>query len=136
MNNRPGVGVGVYIRKGNKILFGKRKNAHGQGSWCPPGGHLEYGESLEDCAKRETYEETGLDIKIVKVCGFTNDIHKNEKKHYITIQIVADHIEGDPKIMEPDKCEQWAWYDWDNLPKPLFLAVANAKKQNFDPFNV
>jgi len=45
MNERPKVGVGVIIVKNNKILFGKRKNAHGEGSWSFPGGHLEFKES-------------------------------------------------------------------------------------------
>ncbi|MBU0929712.1 MAG: NUDIX domain-containing protein, partial [Nanoarchaeota archaeon] len=57
------VGVGVYIIKDNKILFGKRKGFHGSGTWCPPGGHLEFNESIEECAIREVMEETGIKIK-------------------------------------------------------------------------
>ena len=44
MKKFPRVGIGVIIRKDNKILLGKRKNAHGEGSWCFPGGHLEFNE--------------------------------------------------------------------------------------------
>ena len=71
---RPKVGVGVIIVKEGKILLGKRKNAHGEGTWCPPGGHLELGESYEECAKRETFEETGLQIKNLQFITATNDI--------------------------------------------------------------
>ena len=42
----PRVGIGVIaLNNQGKILLGKRKNAHGDGDWAPPGGHLEFGES-------------------------------------------------------------------------------------------
>lgn len=53
---RPKVGLGVCLLKDDKILFGKRKGAHGGGSWCFPGGHLEFNETWEECARRETEE--------------------------------------------------------------------------------
>jgi hypothetical protein len=53
------VGVGVLIFNDKKqLLPGLRKSAHGNGTWCPPGGHLEYGESFEAAGVRETREET------------------------------------------------------------------------------
>jgi 8-oxo-dGTP diphosphatase len=39
MGDRPKVGVGVCIVKDNKVLLGKRKNSHGDGTWAFPGGH-------------------------------------------------------------------------------------------------
>jgi len=63
MDKKPKVGVGIIVIKDNKVLLGKRKNSHGEGSWCFPGGHLEFNESLENCAKREVLEETGIEIK-------------------------------------------------------------------------
>jgi len=68
MDKKPKVGVGIIVIKDNKVLLGKRKNSHGEGSWCFPGGHLEFNESLENCAKREVLEETGIEIKnIIKI---------------------------------------------------------------------
>ena len=64
--NRPKVGVGVIVIKDGKILLGKRKGPHGGGFWAFPGGHLEFNESLEDCARREVLEETGISIKNIK----------------------------------------------------------------------
>ena len=55
---RPKVGVGVFVFKDGKTLLGKRKNAHGDGTWNPPGGHLEFNESIEQCAQREVLENT------------------------------------------------------------------------------
>ena len=61
------------MKKG-KILLGQRKNAHGEGTWAFPGGHLEFGESLEACAAREVLEETGLVLNDVRKYGFADDI--------------------------------------------------------------
>jgi 8-oxo-dGTP diphosphatase len=134
MENRPTVGIGVIIIKDNKILLGKRKNAHGEGSWCYPGGHLEFGESWEECSRREVREEVGIEIKNLRFGTITNDIFKNEQKHYITISMISDFESGEVQLMEPDKCEQWEWFEWDNLPSPLFLPTINQLKAGFNPF--
>ena len=65
-DQRPKVGVGVFVLKDGKILMGKRKGAHGEGSWSLPGGHLEFNESWDMCAVRETMEETGVTIKNIR----------------------------------------------------------------------
>src|SRR3989344_3541193 len=136
MDQRPKVGLGVIVIKDGKILMGKRKNAHGEGAWCYPGGHLEYGESWEECARREAKEETGIEITNLRFCTATNDIFEKEDKHYITLCILADWASGEVKPMEPDKCERWEWFDWDHLPQPLFLPTINQLKQGFNPFRV
>jgi|SRR3989344_1020211 len=132
----PKVGVGVIIRKGNKVLFGQRLNAHGHESWSIPGGHLEYGERIEDCAERETKEETGLKIKIVKIGPITNDIFKKEDKHYVTIFVIYDWISGEPQLNEPDRMHRWQWVSWESLPSPLFLPIQHLVDSGFSPFDL
>ncbi len=55
----PRVGVAVLIHRGEHLLLIQRKNVHGAGSWSTPGGHLEYGETPEECARLKAKEETG-----------------------------------------------------------------------------
>ena len=63
MENIVRVGVGIYIfNQEHQVLLGQRKSVHGFGCWCPPGGHLEFGETNEQAAIREVKEETNLDI--------------------------------------------------------------------------
>ena len=131
---RPKVGIGIIVVKDNKILFLQRKNAHGEGTWSLPGGHLEFNESLEDCAKRETLEESGVVMKNIKFAGLTNDVFRAEGKHYITIFMISDWDSGEANIMEPEKCTNMGWFDWNNLPQPLFLPMQNLINQNYDPF--
>ena len=60
---RPKVGIGIYIVDGRgNLLMILRKTTHEPGTWCPPGGHLEIGESFLECCKREVKEEVGLNI--------------------------------------------------------------------------
>lgn len=127
---RPLVGVGVLITKDAKILMGKRKNAHGDGTWAPPGGHLEYGETPQEGAQREVREETGLIVNTMRWLTFTNDMFIEAKKQYITLYFVTEYISGTPQILEPDKCTALAWFAFDELPSPLFLSFQNFLKQN------
>jgi len=132
---RPKVGVGVIIIKNDKVLLGKRKNAHGEGTWCFPGGHLEFNEEIEDCAIREVREEAGIEIKNIRIGTFTNDLFKKEGKHYVTLWVVSDYSFGKVKVMEPEKCEKWGWFEWDKLPKPLFIPIQNLQKMDYNPLN-
>lgn len=125
---RPKVGVGVYITDGKgNVLMMLRKSSHEPGTWCPPGGHLEMGESFLECCKREVKEEVGLDIEDVEFLGAVNNIFSLEK-HYVNIDFLAKGVSGAPKICEPDKCAEIGWYQLDNLPQPLMLPTANLFK--------
>ena len=121
MKERPEVGVGVLVFGDGKALLLKRKGAHGEDTWCYPGGHLEFGESFLDTAIREVEEESGLKVKNPRFLCITNDIFKNENKHYITIFVAVDYVSGEARIMEKEKCTDIGWFELDNLPKPLFI---------------
>ena len=123
-NNRPKVGIGILIFKNNKVLLGKRKGAHASDVYAGPGGHLEHLESFAACAKREAREETGMEIENIRFLCLTN-FKTYAPKHYVDIGLAADWKNGEPQILEPNKCESWGWYDLDNLPAPLFELVKN-----------
>lgn len=122
------VGVGVWVfNSRNKLLLGLRESKHSQGIWAPPGGQLEYLESIQQCAVRELKEETALVIKPekVKILGFTNDIFSEENRHYLTVHCRVDIKTEIPIVMEPNKCKEWRWFDTGCLPDNLFLPVVN-----------
>ncbi len=133
VQKRPLVGVAVIIIKDLKVLLGKRKASHGAGTWALPGGHLEFNESIADCAKREVFEETDLYIRNIRPAAFTNDIFDREKKHYVTLFVLSDYSHGVLRLKEPEKCAGWQWFQWDFLPEPLFLPLRNLLKQGYRP---
>lgn len=120
---RPKVGTGVYILNNkNQLLLTKRIGALSPNTWCPPGGHLEFSEDFFTCAKRETKEESDLDVSEIEIMAVTNDYFSDEQKHYVVIHMKAIQWSGEPKIMEPDKCLEIGWFDLDKLPEPLLLS--------------
>ncbi len=141
---RPKIGIGVYIMDGKgNLLMTLRTSAHEQGTWCPPGGHLEMGESFLECCKKEVREEVGLELKEVERLGVVNNIFSPEK-HYVNVDFLAVGVFGNPVIGESDKIGKVGWYPLENLPQPLMLPVANLfkthphvldKLKNFNSFD-
>ena len=148
------VGVGVFVLYSSRessinprFLMGKRLNSHGSGTYALPGGHLEFGETPEECAAREVLEETGLEISDAKFLTATNDYMPAEEKHYVTIFMVCvrKSEEQVARVLEPHKCQSWGWFDWeglksdidaqnnaqdgDSLERPIFLPLFNLLRQ-------
>lgn len=128
-----GVGVGVLVFRDGKILLGKRQGSHGAGTWSPPGGRLEYGESVEDCARRELREETSLELGPVLLGPYTNNLFPEVEQQYFTAFVIAYDAVGEPRNLEPHKCEGWAWFGWDELPAPLFAPMRSLVASGFEP---
>lgn len=123
IEQRPMVGIGVLIlNERGEVLLGLRTASHGAGEWALPGGHLEFGETVFQTAKREVKEETDLDIdtfELISVCDEMRYI-VSDGKHYLNLGVVGTYVGGEPKAMEPHKCREWRWFPLDQLPEPLF----------------
>ena len=89
------MGTAVWIRREGRVLLGKRIKGWLAGSWCPPGGGLELFEEPETGALREVQEETGINIKNVRIGTVTDDIFKKEGKHYVTVFVVSEYAFGE-----------------------------------------
>jgi len=143
------VGVGVVVAVPSeqdpsepcRVYCGIRKGgSHGSGKLALPGGHLEFYESWESCACREVREEMELRIRPsdVRFAHVTNDVMRDEEKHYVTVFMMTrlkkrsrnssrrDAGSGDddddinsvfpePKNTEPHKCEGWKLFTWQEL---------------------
>lgn len=93
------------------------------------------GESFEECAAREVKEETGLEIDKPQYLTVTNNVI-SEKVHTVCIFIRAVPADPNkqPETLEPEKCAGWDWYEWNNLPKPLFGPLQDMVQSGFNPF--
>jgi len=118
------VGVAVFINKNGKILLIKRRGSHGARTWAPPGGHVDFGESIINCAKREVKEEVEIEIKNLRIVGFTEDLFKRDRRHYITMWVSSDWKSGKPKTSNREFSEI-GWFSMGKLPYPLFIPLKN-----------
>jgi 8-oxo-dGTP diphosphatase len=114
METHERVGV-IIVRADDKVLLGQRKGSHGAGHWGFPGGHPEPGEDFFACAKRETLEETGLELRQLYLGPVTRDLFAEKNRIYMTQFIIARYASGEPAVKEPDKCAQWQWFAWSDL---------------------
>ncbi len=118
--NDVGVGTAIVILNDQlQILLGKRKGAHQAGVWACPGGWLDRSDKrTEEAVIREALEETGLIIGDVGGFMWTTEDHPDFRT--VTLYHITDDFQGEPKVMEPEKCEEWRWFDLDQLPDSLF----------------
>ncbi len=142
-----GVGFGVMLLKDGKILLGRRHPdpekasslLNGAGKWTMPGGKLHFGESFEHGAKREVKEETGIELTEARVICVNNDII--ETAHFVTVGLLSENFNGEPKVLEPDEITEWKWFNLNNLPSPLYFpsekVLNNYKEKSFyiSPFS-
>lgn len=136
-----GAGLGVILIRDGKILLGKRhpdpdkadSAFRSAGEWCIPGGKLDFGETFEECATREVFEETGIKISDPKIISVHNC--KNEHAHFMTVGVVAKRLEGEASVMEPDEITEWKWFSLKRLPRPRyfpsFMVIENYLKKKF-----
>ncbi|MCL4361314.1 NUDIX domain-containing protein [Candidatus Dependentiae bacterium] len=112
------IGCEIFLIRDNELLLGKRKNCYGEGMWALPGGHLEYGESLIECAKRELKEELGIEGLDLRLLTITDTI--DERGHYVHMSFLLERFIGEIQNMEPHLCYEWKFFDISNLPIELF----------------
>ena len=94
---RPVLTVDVLIRRNDGYVLIKRKNEPYRGRWAIPGGLVEYGEKVEQAAMREAKEETGLEVKLIRLVGVYSDPARDPRGHYISIAYLAEAVSGELK---------------------------------------
>ena len=122
----PRVGVGLLIFKDGKVLMGKRKGAHGSGEHSGPGGHLEHLESIEECARRETREETGIEIPEESM-EYYGEVYVRYPEMDYTFHMFVYKPEVLPKVtVNP---EEHAGYTWVSLEEALKMPLIPGEEE-------
>ena len=110
----PDLVVDIIIEKDNEIVLIRHKNDWFKDKLGMPGGHVEYGETVEHAAIREAKEETSLDVKLKEILGIYSDPKRDERGHKVTTVFIAEYVKG--KLKGGDDASDANWYDANNLP--------------------
>ena len=122
--SRPRVGVGVVFLRDGQVFLARRRGPLGGGTWGSAGGHLEFGETLEDCARREAQEEFGLVVGDLQFLCVSNIIAYG--RHYVDVEFLGEIGDQEPELREPEAFDGSGWFSLDALPAPLFRAMKYA----------
>jgi ADP-ribose pyrophosphatase YjhB (NUDIX family) len=98
--DRPLVGVGAVVFRGDHVLLVRRGTEPSLGKWSIPGGLVEVGESVESAVRREVMEEAGLEVEVVDLVAVLDRVIRDDagavEYHYILMDFLCHALEGDP----------------------------------------
>ena len=137
---RPIIGVAAVIVKDDCVLLVRRATEPLKGEWSVPGGMLELGEKLRDCAAREALEETGLQVDVGEVLDvfdsiFTDDDGRTQY-HYVLIDFLCRVAAGEATAGSDVSEVKWVTEDElvemelrDSIAQVVRKALAAAREQ-------
>ncbi len=123
---KPFAAVYLFFVRDGKILLSCRANTgHQDGNYSLVAGHIDGNETLRIAAAREAKEEAGVDIAIDDL-DLKLVTHALSDKEYVNFYFEAKRWEGEPKNMEPGKCDDLSWFPIDALPSNTVPYVRDA----------
>jgi len=106
------------VKKISKLLMIKRGNHPGIGWWALPGGFVDFMENLDDAAKRELQEETGVENIEIEQLGCYGDFDRDPRTRIITTAYVALIKDGSVSAQAGDDAKDAGWF---NIEEELLL---------------
>lgn len=126
----------LMLIKDGKILLARRyQTGYEDGNYGLVAGHGEQNETASETLRRETKEESGISVELEDV-EMVHVMHrKAANDERVDFFFTAKKYQGEPKIMEPDKCDDMRWFPLDALPENMIdyirQAVENYRKKIF-----
>jgi 8-oxo-dGTP diphosphatase len=103
-----------------KVLLIRRKHAPFAGCWAVPGGYVEIDEALEDAARRELREETGLTVAGLEQLYTFGDPKRDPRERTISVAFLARVAATDSKPQAGDDAAEIGWFSLQKPPKLAF----------------
>jgi len=100
---RIGCSATIFDENRQKVLLTRRDD---NGLWCLPGGHMDPGESAEECCVREVLEETGLQVRVKRLTGVYSNPHQlvvyrdGEQAHFVVLNFEVEVVGGELGLSE------------------------------------
>lgn len=102
------------VIEADQILLGRRKRV---GKWCVPCGHVEWNESIEEAARRELLEETGLTVELSDVYAIKSNFH-DPNQHTVGVWYRGSRVAGE--LTAGGDLTDVAYFPLDRLPTLAF----------------
>jgi 8-oxo-dGTP pyrophosphatase MutT (NUDIX family) len=110
----------LVVDEQNRLLLMKRSDS---GCWGPPGGAVEPGEVVEDAARREAFEETGLQVGGMSLFGVFSGPElyykypNGDEVYNVTIVYLSHDVIGDVRLN--GEHAEWGWFVPADIPVDL-----------------
>ena len=115
VNLSPKLVAATLVGNANSVLLVKRSYGAEKGLWAPPGGYVEQGEVVEEAARREVHEETGIEVIIKDLVGLYS-----QQGHTIVLAVFnAEWVDGQLHDLSPE-VEKVGFFAVNNLPPLAF----------------
>ena len=113
--SRPIPGVAATVISDGKVLLVMRANEPARGKWGLPGGVVELGERVDDAVIREVKEETGLNVRPIRMLTVYDSIVRDEEQkvrfHYVLVEMLCEVDHGSPEALSDALDVRWVPLD-------------------------
>jgi 8-oxo-dGTP diphosphatase len=124
--------VYLILVKDDKVLLLRRANTgYEDGKYSLPAGHADGDEPGREATAREALEEAGIKVKPQDL-KFAHCMHRLQNDERVDFFFTADKWEGEPKNMEPEKCDDLSWFPLDNLPDNIIPYIKQSLESQRD----
>lgn len=110
--DRPWVGVGCIVFRGDHVLLVQRGKPPRIGMWSLPGGAQHIGERAEDAARRELREEAGIEVGAMELAAVIDAVNHDEdgrvRFHYTIVDFCAEWASGEARAADDVQDVAWA----------------------------
>ena len=107
----PRVAIGAVVIRNGAVLLVRRSKPPSEGLWAIPGGSVELGESLQQAAERELFEETGVRVRAGTPCFAFDAVHRDAdgriRFHYVIVDLRAEYLSGEPEPRDDALEARW-----------------------------
>lgn len=126
-NLRHAVADALILKDGKILLVKRAPNLLAGGKWGIVGGYIDMDETLEECVRREVLEETGYEIKNLKLFSVAdNPRTRNDPRFNIAFLFTCEALE---QVGTPDnESSEQKWFDLNDLPKEMAFDHLNMIK--------
>ena len=110
--DRPWIGIGVIVFRGEEVLLVQRGKPPRLGSWSLPGGAQHVGEGAKEAARRELLEETGVTVGPLLLADVIDSVTRDEagavRYHYTIVDYCAEWAAGEARAGDDVSATAWA----------------------------